>query len=147
MVLKKAEGWKYLFLTSAWPSLCIPTPHRVPFPFPRLMGRCRHRKCPVLPAVPAVLTCMQHRRWHSHLRACTGTTRSAHALCPRVPAGLPLVLVPTLGWLLLAFISPWVGSTVLAAAPEKLGNKGPSLEVVSEESGSRAERAVWLFQV
>lgn len=53
----------------------------------------------------------------------------------------------TLGWLLPAFISPWVGSTVLAAAPEKLGNKGPSLEVVSEESGSRAERAVWLFQV
>lgn len=52
-----------------------------------------------------------------------------------------------LGWLLLAFVSPWVGSTVLAAAPEKLGDKGPFLEVVSDESNRWAEQAVWPFQL
>lgn len=89
---------------------------------------------------PALLPAEQAARQHQRCAL------SSHCLSPNASraAGCPSTM---LGWLLLAFVSPWVGSTVLAAAPEKLGDKGPFLEVVSDESNRWAEQAVWPFQL
>lgn len=93
---------------------------------------------PVLqPALPLTQQAARQHQHHALSSRCLSLNATRAAGCPGT----------VLGWFVPAFVSPWVGSTVLAAAPEKLGNKGPFLEVVSGESSSRTEQAVWLFQL